>query len=498
MFKTDDVIIYIAGAGSGKTTALMTDLQGLLKTYRPDEIAFTTFTRKGVSTGIERVLQTGKGLQEEDLPFFQTLHKMCFKEAGLTKDNIIEPRDMLRFGELLGFNVHLNTTFDRQTEDDKMLQRYDSIRSGAKKGIYLEAKYDEERYHRLVTSYEKFKKENKLVDFYDCLQLYMDVGEPLPVSAFFLDEAQDVTPLQWKVIEKAASNATKVRVSGDPSQAIFSYQGADPSVLISLSEKYKTIELNKTYRLPRKVCAVADSIIYLMQEKLPRVHEPAKEYEGVVEEIVDRELLSRMIQKDFQDKASAPYRWFLLFRNNHHTKTMTEALERLLLPYHSARGFVIGERDLNKISRYYRYRMQGYGDEEVKEKFRIENGIKDFNDSFTESALIPSTRRYVYEDYIEKYGLEELVKMARAKPFCLVSTTYKVKGGEADNVVVFLDATKQVAENLLVDLDSELRVFYVACTRAKEALYIAHAKSVNNLELIWEAVKEETWELLKA
>jgi superfamily I DNA/RNA helicase len=57
VFNTEDVVVYLAAAGAGKTSALIDEMEKLLETYRPDEIAFVTFTRKGVNVGLERVLK---------------------------------------------------------------------------------------------------------------------------------------------------------------------------------------------------------------------------------------------------------------------------------------------------------------------------------------------------------------------------------------------------------------------------------------------------------
>lgn len=487
-FDTSDVIVCIAGAGSGKTAELMRELVEMFKIYRPEEVAFMTFTRKGVREGIDRALKVNRHLMPEDLKYFQTMHKMCFHESGLTKKNIIEPRDLAHFNRTLGFDLHLSAAFDYQSDDDKMLQRYCSIRSQAKEGIYIHSLYDEERYNRLINAYEQFKAQNNLVDYYDCLIRYLEIGKPLPIAGFLLDEAQDISPLQWEVVMLAAKNAEKIRISGDPAQAIFGYQGAVPATLIDLAKTYPTIELNSTYRLPQKICKIADSIIEMMQEKLPREHVSVKATEGHVQELADRDMLVRLLKKDLELNGLKPHRWFFLFRCNHHIADMTALLEQLLIPYHTAKGFVISDRELGKIRRYLKYREEGYGNAEVKAKFMREHGITDINMDWTESKLIPSERRFVYADYIEKYGMEELTKIANQPPFCYAATTYKVKGGEADNVAVFLDATKQVSENALIDLDGELRVFYVACTRAKESLYVVMPETKHNIVSIWEAV----------
>ena len=96
-FNTPDVKVYLAAAGSGKTYQLMEELEKLLLLYRPDEIAYVTFTRKGVSNGIERALASNRQLRAEDLIYFKTLHALAFKETGLKHLNIIERNDIERF-----------------------------------------------------------------------------------------------------------------------------------------------------------------------------------------------------------------------------------------------------------------------------------------------------------------------------------------------------------------------------------------------------------------
>jgi superfamily I DNA/RNA helicase len=290
------------------------------------------------------------------------------------------------------------------------------------------------------------------------------------------------------VIQIASHNAEKIRLAGDYAQTLFDYQGADPSILVNLTKKYPTKDLHKTYRLPKKICRVADAVIECMQNIPSREHTSVKEVEGEVREINDRELLYRMLKRDWEKNGHEDYKWFLLFRTNGHITDVASELERHLIPYHTALGFVVSERELNKIKRYLKYREAGYGSEDAKKHFMAQFGILDINADWTESNLIPSPRRYVYADYIEKYGINELSRMCYATPFCLLTTVHKVKGAEAKNVAFFLDATKQVSANTMISVDSELMVMYVACTRAKENLYIMRPESKYNLMSLWEGV----------
>jgi superfamily I DNA/RNA helicase len=493
-FATDDVVVYLAAAGAGKTSALMDEMAGLLKTYRPDEIAFVTFTRKGVANGIERALQANPQLAAEDLVHFRTLHALCFRELGLKHDSIITRADMQAFNKRLGFHVTLSEMSEKQTEDDKLLARYDAVRNGSTKGVLIHGQYDAARYTRLTKAYEAFKAGEtgqRLVDFHDCLLKFRERNTPVTVKAAFIDEAQDLTLLQWEVCQIAFSACEKIRIAGDDFQSLFTYAGASPGTLISLARRYRTVKLETSYRLPETVYRFAKGITRLIGDKLDKDFTPVKNFEGFVEAVGDRTLLVRRIGKDLADHGLAPYRWYLLFRNNCFIDEITGLLEQYTIPYHTARGFCIPEKDLVKIKRFYNYRKQGFGSKDAFEKFCKEHHIKDINEDFTESALVPSERRYCYLAYVQKYGADGLAAMANKAPFLLLSTTHRVKGGEADFVVAFLDCTRRVAENAVLNMDEELRVLYVACTRARLGLFLVSSREAYGLDDVIAIVKEQ-------
>jgi superfamily I DNA/RNA helicase len=491
-FSTEDVVVCLAAAGSGKTSALMEEMTTLLKTYRPDEIAFVTYTRKGVANGIERALQANPQLTADDLVHFRTLHALCFRALGLKRTSVLTRGKIAEFNRQRCFYLTLSDAFEEQTEDDRLLSRYDMIRSGSTRNVYMHGNCDEKRYNGLVKAYEKFKAVNDLVDFHDCLLKFREANKPVSVKAAFIDEAQDLTLLQWEVCQIAFSSAEKVRIAGDDFQSLFTYAGASPRTLISLARRYRVIKLETSYRLPGAVYRFAKGITRLISGKIDKDFKPAKDVEGFVEEIVDRNLLMRRIQKDMADNGPAPYRWYLLFRNNCFIEETADLLEQYTIPYHTARGFCIPEKDLVKIKRFYNYRKKGFGSKEAFEKFRNDHNIKDIEEDFTESDLIPSEKRYVYFSYVRKFGIEALVGMANKAPFLLLSTTHRVKGGEADYVAVFLDCTRRVSDNVLLHIDEELRVLYVACTRARTGLYLVDSQSSYGLGKIVDIVKEHT------
>jgi superfamily I DNA/RNA helicase len=491
-FATDDVAVYLAAAGAGKTSALMDEMAVLLKTYRPDEIAFVTFTRKGVANGIERALQANPYLAADDLVYFRTLHALCFRELGLGHADIVTQKDIAEFNRLWDFKLSLREEFELRSEDDRLLARHDAERSSGKRQPSLtRGNYSEIRYNRFVELYEDFKAARGVVDFNDCLLKFRERNKPVNVKAAFIDEAQDLTRLQWEVCQTAFSSAEKIRIAGDDYQSLFTYAGAAPGVFISLSERYRKVKLEKSYRLPRAVYRFAKGVTELIADKVEKDFEPVKDIEGFVEEVSDRNLLMSRIQKDAADNGTASCRWYLLFRNNCFIDEITGLLEQYTIPYCTARGFCIPEKDLVKIKRFYNYRKQGFGSKDAFEKFCKDHSVKDINADFTESGLIPSEKRYVYFSYAQKFGIERLVEMTNREPFLLLSTTHRVKGGEADFVVTFLDCTRRVSENVGSNMDEELRVIYVACTRAKTGLFLVSSRGKYGLDRVIDVVKEQ-------
>lgn len=481
------------GIVTHNTSKLMEILLEELKVRRPEEIAFVTFTKKGAEEGLTRACNKFN-VTPDDLPYFRTLHSLTFHALNLKGDNIFGKLDERKFNKETGYFLNRceNNSSVYASKDSKYLDFYDLERSGAMKSKQLmEADIEVGYYRQLVQKYEEYKNQHHLVDFFDCLIKYVQVGEPLPCKVIMCDECQDITALQWQVIDKAFSKAEKIYLAGDENQCIFRYAGARPDYLIEFANKYPRIELKASYRLPKKVYELAKGLVNMVQEKTDKAFDfkEGKE-DGHVYSLNELERLKNFFEK-IELKNNRSCQWYLLARNNCFLPKYEKLLEENLIPYWNSDGFFMGGEIMRRIKDYKGFSLAGYKNEAKREQFRKKYGITDFSVPFYETNLFTEGRKWVYASYIEKYGLAKLEEMCKWNPQVLVSTIHYVKGGEADNVAIMLDSTNRTYGEIYEDLDAELRVLYVGVTRAKKNLFLIDSSSANGYGKIIQAVKDE-------
>ena len=303
---------------------------------------------------------------------------------------------------------------------------------------------------------------------------------------------QDITALQWKVIEKAFARAEKIIIAGDDKQSIYSYSGARPDFLIQLSRKFPVEYLNKSYRIPYSVFKLASAITDFIGEKTDLKAEPRMENgEGSITQLNSVDRIVHFIDEDCIKDNSEKTAWYILCRNNCFLDYPKRILEEALIPYWTADGFFMGGEIMKRLKEYENFKLEGYRDEKKKEDFQRKFGIEDFNQPFTETNLFTEGRKWIYASYVEKYGLKNLEEMCKWNPPILVSTIHHVKGGEADNVAVMLDTTRRTQGNVFCDIDEELRILYVAVTRTKKNLFLIDSKNGQGYDNIIETIKSE-------
>ena len=494
MFEGKEVKVLLAQAGSGKTRRLIEEVAKELETRRPEELAFVTFTRKGAEEGLHRVCNKLR-LEPEDLPYFRTLHSLTFHALNYKANQMFGRLDQRKFNKLYGYSVNrceVDTGKVLPTRDTKYLDFYDLERSGALTSKQLaEADIEQGYYRQLVRKYEEYKAQQHLVDFFDCLIKYVQGGESLPVKVAMIDECQDITALQWKVIEKAFSRAEKIIVAGDENQSIYSYSGARPDFLIALAKKFPVEHLAISYRIPQSVYRLAKAITEFIGDKTDKPFEPRKENpEGSITQLTSLDRLKNFIDDKDGEEDRNDTQWYILARNNCFLEEPKRMLEENLIPYWTAEGFFMGGAIMQRLKDYNGFRLEGYKSQKKREEFQQKFGIYDFSLPFTDTNLFTEGRKWIYASYIEKYGLDKLEEMCSWNPQILVSTIHHVKGGEAKNVAIMLDATRRTKGNVYRDIDEELRVLYVGVTRTKENLYLIDSKNADGYDTLIQTIKD--------
>ena len=227
------------GIVTHNTRRLIEEVSKELEKRRPEELAFVTFTRKGAEEGLRRVCSKLM-FEPEDLPYFRTLHSLTFHALNLKGTQMFGRLDQRKFNKEFGYNVNrceVDTGKVAPTRDSLYLDFYDMERSGALTSKQLaEADIEQGYYRQIVKNYEEYKAREQKVDFFDCLIKYVENGEALPVKVAMIDEAQDITALQWRVIEKAFRKAEKIIIAGDDKQC------QPTGSLVLTKNGYKAIE----------------------------------------------------------------------------------------------------------------------------------------------------------------------------------------------------------------------------------------------------------------
>lgn len=500
MFEGKEVKVLLSQAGSGKTRRLIEEVSKELETRRPEELAFVTFTRKGAQEGLHRVCSKLM-LEPDDLPYFRTLHSLTFHALNYKANQMFGRLDQRKFNKEYGYMINrceVDTGKVLPTRDSKYLDFYDLERSGALTSKQLaDADIEQGYYRQLVRKYEEYKSRQHLVDFFDCLIKYVQEGDSLPVKVAMIDECQDITALQWRVIEKAFAKAEKIIIAGDENQSIYAYSGARPDFLIEMAKKFPVEHLSVSYRIPQSVYRLAKAIINFIGDKTDKPFEPRLENpEGSITQLSNLERLKHFIKEEDAESDRPEAQWYILARNNCFLEEPKKLMEENLIPYWTADGFFMGGAIMQRLKDYEGFKLEGYSNPKKKEAFQRKFGIYDFSLPFTETNLFTEGRKWVYASYIEKYGLDKLEEMCKWNPQILISTIHHVKGGECYHCAVMLDTTKKSQGNIYNNLDEELRVLYVAVTRTKQDLFLIDSKNGQGWDNLIQTIKSQyglTW-----
>ena len=104
---------------------------------------------------------------------------------------------------------------------------------------------------QLQADLKSFKDGTNMVEFYDMINKFVEEDRCPPLDVIFLDEAQDLSPHQWKCFDYIKSKCKRGYMAGDDDQTIYGFQGADPNCFMEQEGERDDQEISR--RVPRAV-----------------------------------------------------------------------------------------------------------------------------------------------------------------------------------------------------------------------------------------------------
>ena len=274
--------------GTGKTTTLINYVKEHVKLGVPtNKIAFLSFTNAAADVARQRVLEAFPEKTVMDFPNFSTLHSLATRIGGLMNKNILDIEKLQQFDP----NVRNETVWMKKgdpssAEDrpdymplavqsfararcisiDEAIEQgnFESFNTVASNQMLLDF-LSKRRGHQVagtglpllkayMLEYNTFKQRNNLADFDDVIDNAQQASFLPQIPSFdllIIDEAQDLSDLQWRLVQRLMGKAKRVIVAGDDDQAIMVPFGASPLAFLDLPGD--TEILPQSRRVPKAV-----------------------------------------------------------------------------------------------------------------------------------------------------------------------------------------------------------------------------------------------------
>lgn len=460
--------------GCGKTSHLLTEMGGLKAGgIDPHRIGFVAFTRAAAREALTRL-----GVRQSKT--IRTLHSLAYEVCGVSREQVVDSIKLQEFADLVGYPITNTNSIDEgeQTVGDEMLEVC-SLAEAMQ--MPLERVFEERRPDldldittMFKDAYDQWKNACGFVDFNDMLKGMAEMNPDLGISHLFVDEGQDLSPLQWKVVRGLMAHASKVMVAGDDDQAIYTWAGADPHGMEALRGAYggSSVVLGQSYRVPRCAHRLAEEVIQRVCQRVDKEYAPRKE-EGLIQTFASIKYLDGMSGDTL-----------VLYRNHSMRSDVEEWLIDNRVPYTmigSVKSSLFDSRYANAIRAWMNLKdgkeismnQLACMGKAARREFKQDVANKDFNLILSKHWLDIFEVPPAYIDYLMQVDL-------RAVPHVRVSTIHSAKGMEADNVVLMNGMGARTFEQMN---DDEHRVWYVAVTRTRHNLTIIEGDNPYDLHM---------------
>ena len=452
--------------GTGKTTELLRRVKAVRDSgVAPERIAFLSFTRAAASEALSRLgIKKSKNVS--------TIHALAFRTLGLKQSQVVDPAKLREFSKAVGVPVIGKSPEDdeERSDGDFYLDIINYARSifAAPSDVYdiSDRPGTRAEFEVFSRAYRTWKSTFGYYDFTDMLEKAANQPFRSDAEVVFVDEAQDLSPLQWAVIEKLVRRAHEVHIAGDDDQAIYAWSGADPQGMSKFTDKHNgTSEvLSLSHRLPVSVHERSQSLIRRIAFRVDKTFN-SKGHPGVVR------LHGSIHSVELEHGRDT----LLLGRTHSVLREVEQQLIERRIPYSRESGrpgmwdnkFAAGIRAFKALEKgeilsdSLRTALFNVATAKTRRLLESNDYRAIVGTPFYVALNVPA--RTV--DFFAEADLE-------ATPTIRLSTIHAAKGHEANHVVLLTDQTARVVETSEKNPDDEVRVFYVGMTRTKNELDI--------------------------
>lgn len=499
--------IIFGAAGTGKTTKLISILEEQFnKGLKPSDVCFCTYSRAAANEAKDRVMSKFN-FKKEDIPYFGTMHAICykrfflgkkpinskqkdmfFKKEGIGYDIIEDDEDLLTneaFSDkpgniLLGFYDKLRISYCKDInsfKSDKGLQDAFNLLHGSSFDILFMNGFS---LFKVLQNYESYKKELGVIDFVDMILEAYKQHLMINTQILIVDEFQDLSPLQYEIYKLWSENKSEVYLAGDDDQTIYNFICANSEFLLEERKKLKKekgdeeIILDKTYRLPKEINEMCKEYLRNNIRHENRIDKDITSHKNggeIVEDYIGLNL-HRVLEFIRPDKFT-----FILTRTNYYKRVL---IDEVLVPngiiYHEIRGKSIwNDRTINIYNACFKI-LNRIQLEPIEVEYLIKNipfkfgllkkGLKSNfkslmkKEKYSISDMLEigfSFNLFTLDSYDRLYSVldisDSLKKSFIAKPSKIIEypiririgTIHSSKGKEAEDVILFKDVSKRVA-----------------------------------------------------
>ena len=488
--------------GTGKTKTLLDHVDSYIKQgVAPHRIGYFAFTKKAAGEAKERMIARNPNIRKKDLRYFQTLHSLAFHTLGMSEDSVLQPIHYEEIGRDLSIRVNCFRDGEEHCYLDCDNEYFKLINKARVKNISVEEEFNTNEWTRdidlhtlnhVYNYFNKYKSAHRLHDYTDMIVNFTKEAEKCPnFDVIFIDEAQDLAPIQWNMFDILKNKSDNIYLAGDDDQAIFAWAGADVDRFID-QEAEETV-LNQSERIPGGVQEISQIIIERIQGKrkekkyFPKRNKDTNEIiEGIVDPIFSIDHLNLYEGE-----------WLVLTRTTHRAMELSKQLKQSNLYFKNKYGKSYDSKLYKSVLNWTELSKGNpiplAEAKDIMEYLNITLDLPELNnyskitiDDLNIKKGTPWYDAFTNADQNECLYIRNMLahgEKLSLEPRVEVSTIHAAKGGECTNVILALDNTKKIRDTISMSVakqDEEHRVWYVGVTRSGENLYLLKSKKERN------------------